>query len=1090
MLGLPPMNTRKELGAELDALRERLGAAQGKRYWRCLEELADDPALQELMAREFPEQASVWPASLSRRQFLTVMGASLALAGLSGCSVQPAPAVNIVPYVRAPEEIVPGKPLFYATAMTHGGAGVGLLVESHLGRPTKIEGNPQHPASLGAADLFHQASVLGLYDPDRSQTVTLLGKTTTWDAALGERDVGRIPSLGGAMRRLRKRGGEGLHILTETVVSPTLARQLADLRSDTNLPRTKWYQYEPVHRDAARRGAQLAFGRHVNTRYSFHNLKTNERQANVVLSLDADFLTCGPGHLRHVAEFMAGRRVRTGPGDARKAQMNRLYVVETMVSSTGAKADHRLALRPHQVELFARAVTRRVADNLAGQGSGDFQGALRPMGAATEAERALAKELGRWIEAVANDLTKKDNLGHSIVLAGDRQPPAVHLLAHALNRHLRNVDKTVFYTDALEYSDKVGSLKDLAEDMDRGRVELLVILGGNPVYTAPADVDFATRLAQFSRLGKDGKPEDGRLSVHLSLYQDETSRLCHWHLPEAHYLEAWSDTRADDGTVSIVQPLIQPLYHGQSVHEVLSALVNQLKVPGEQLVRATWRKHWESHGRSGRFNDFWQSAVHDGVVPDTALPQRSLKLGEDWARHVGQPAEVAAKGYEVSFQPDPTIYDGRFANNGWLQELPKPITTLTWDNAVLMSPKTARDLGLDLGKYAHGGEHGGYEVPVVELRLGRRSVRGPIWIVPGHADGCVTLTLGYGREVAGKVGGSRDQRVGFNAYRLRNSDHPWSAGGLTIESTGCSHVLACTQQHHAMEGREPVRSATLDKYKDKPHFARLPEEAEEKAQTQRGARKPLTLYKPYEYKEHKWGMVIDLTTCTGCKACVVACQAENNIPVVGKEQVSFGREMHWLRIDRYFKSEKEKPEVPTEYYFQPVPCMHCENAPCEYVCPVEATVHSADGLNDMIYQRCVGTRFCSNNCPYKVRRFNFFFYADYATESLRQQFNPDVTVRSRGVMEKCSYCVQRIRHAQISAEVASRPIADGDVLTACQAACPAQAIVFGDINDTKSTVKKWKDSPLHYALLGDLNTEPRTTYLAALRNPNPALKGT
>ncbi len=1090
------MNSRKDLSAELEVLHDRLGAARGKRYWRCLEELADDPAFQELMAREFPEQAAVWPDSLSRRKFLALMGASLALAGIGGCSVKPAPSTGIVPYVRAPEEIVPGKPLFYATAMTLGGAAVGLLVESHLGRPTKIEGNPEHPASLGATDLFNQASVLGLYDPDRSQTVTLLGKTSTWDAALGEPDFGRIPSLGGAMRKLRKRRGEGLSVLTETVVSPTLARQLDELRDQKNFPRAKWHQYEPVHRDAVRRGSRLAFGRFVNTTYSFHDLKADRRLANVVLSLDADFLTCGPGNLRHVAEFMAGRRVRTGPtpAEARKAEMNRLYVVETMVSSTGAKADHRLALRPHQVELFARAVTRRVADNLARQGRGALRQALRPMGEAGAAEQALTREHERWIRAVADDLTHADNLGHGVVLAGERQPPAVHLLAHALNQHLENVGKTVFHTDPVEYrpGDQVGSLRELADDMDRGRVEVLLILGGNPVYTAPADLDFGARLARFSRL-KEGKPEGGRLSVHLSLYQDETSRLCHWHLPEAHYLEAWSDTRSHDGTATIVQPLIKPLYHGRSAHDLLSALVTGRQVPGEQVVRATWRKNWESRrGRPGRFDDFWETAVHDGVVPDydgtmpdTTLRRRSFELVANWARDVGRPAEVPGKGYEVAFQPDPTVYDGRFANNGWLQELPKPITTLTWDNAVLMSPRTARELDVAGASYAHGGEHGGYHVPVVELRLGKRSVRGPVWVVPGHADGCVTVTLGYGREVAGKVGGSRDERVGFNAYRLRTADHPWSAGGLAVEPTGAKHLLACTQQHHLMEDRDAVRSATLEKYRKDPSFALAKEKEEEKAQTMRGARKPLTLYRPYEYKDNKWGMVIDLTTCTGCQACVVACQAENNIPVVGKEQVSFGREMHWLRIDRYTEGPADRPN---EFLFQPVPCMHCENAPCEYVCPVEATVHSADGLNEMLYQRCVGTRFCSNNCPYKVRRFNFFFYADYATQSVRQQYNPDVTVRSRGVMEKCTYCVQRIRHAQINAQVAHRPIADGDVLTACQAACPAQAIVFGDLNDKGGTVKKWKDAPLHYALLGDLNTEPRTTYLAALRNPNPALE--
>jgi molybdopterin-containing oxidoreductase family iron-sulfur binding subunit len=1037
------MNPRKNLSPEMGDLWQRLDAARGKKYWRTLEELADSEAFQELMHREFPEQAAALPNAPSRRQFLALMGASLALAGLSGCSMRPAPSVTMVPYVKAPEQIVPGKPLFYATAMTFGGAAVGLLVESHLGRPTKIEGNPEHPASLGATDPYHQASVLTLYDPDRSQTVTHLGQTSTWNDAL--------TSIRARLQKQRPRRGVGLRLLTETVVSPTLAAQITDFLKV--FPEAKWHQYEPLARDAAHQASTLAFGEAINTYYDL-------TKADIVLSLDADFLACGPANLRSVADFMSRRRVRTGTGNAAEAAMNRLYVAEPALTCTGAKADHRLALPARDIERLARALATK-------------------LGVAAGAEEKSDRD--QWVSAVARDLER--HRGRCVVLAGDRQPPVVHLLAHALNHHLGNAGKTVIHTDpiAARPVEQVQSLRELVEDMERGRVEVLVILGGNPVFTAPADFHFTEHLQKVP------------LRIHLSLFQDETSRQCQWHLPEAHFLEAWSDTRAFDGTVSIVQSLIEPLYQGWSAHELLSVLAGRLQAPGYEIVRAYWRKYWQKHGDSASFEDFWETSVHDGVVAGSKYAPRSLTLKTGWEKHLLSNADTGndpSESYELLFQQDPTIYDGRFANNGWLQELPKPITRLTWDNAALMSPATAKKLGVAaLGSYAHGGEHGGYHQPVVELQVGERNVRAPVWVMPGHADDSVTVSLGYGRDFAGKVGGSSGNRVGFNAYELRTSDHLWFVPGLTIRPTKERYLLACTQEHQLMENRQLVRSSTLADYKKKPHFA-AEVEKESHAETVQGqatpwARKPLTLYVPHPEERHKWGMSIDLTTCIGCNACVVACQAENNIPVVGKEQVAAGREMHWLRVDRYNTGPYD---LPTEFHFQPVPCMHCENAPCEYVCPVAATVHSADGLNDMVYQRCVGTRFCSNNCPYKVRRFNFFAYADFATESLKQQYNPDVTVRSRGVMEKCSYCVQRIRHAEIDSQVEGRPIFDGEILTACQSACPAKAIVFGDLIDKDSEVRRWKDSPLHYALLADLNTEPRTTYLAALRNPNPELE--
>jgi molybdopterin-containing oxidoreductase family iron-sulfur binding subunit len=666
------MIPRKNLGAELAALGQ-LQAAEGKHYWRSLEELAGSEAFQHVMRREFPEQADIWPDSLSRRRFLTLMGASLALAGLSGCSVKSAPSSDLVPYVRPPEDVVPGRPLFFATAMTFAGSAVGLLVESHAGRPTKIEGNPDHPASLGATDIFHQASVLTLYDPDRCQTVTHLGQTRTWSEALaGIRD---------AVEKQRQHRGAGLRLLTETIVSPTLAEQIKTLLKD--LPEAKWHVYEPIHRDMAWRGAQMAFGEAVNPVYDF-------RKADVVLSLDADFLQCSPGSLRYAADFMARRRVRTTPQDAATARMNRLYVVETAVSCTGAKADHRLAMRAAQIEGLARAVAARLGVAAGGKTAGPWE---------------------KWVTAVAKDLDA--NRGRCLVLAGDRQPPVVHLLAHVLNEHLGNVGQTVTYTAPTDAKpgDRTQSLRELVQDMEQGRVEFLVILGGNPVYTAPADLGFVEHLQQVP------------LRIHHGQFLDETSYQCHWHLPEAHYLEAWSDAQSYDGTASIVQPLIEPLYEGRSAHEVVAMLAGLQETSGREIVLAHWRSRWEARHEKSPFEEFWQKALHDGVIPGTAFQPKPVKLKEGWQDllHSTESDGESAKGesekenLEIVFQPDPTIHDGSWANNGWLQELPKPMTKLTWGNAAIVSPATAEQLGVGPGSYAHGGEHGGYYMPVVEL---------------------------------------------------------------------------------------------------------------------------------------------------------------------------------------------------------------------------------------------------------------------------------------------------------------------------------------------------------------------------------------
>jgi molybdopterin-containing oxidoreductase family iron-sulfur binding subunit len=1023
------MSNRKNLTLDWNAIDRRL-ATGGPEYWRGLEELADTEAFQELLEREFPEQAHQWTNRLSRRRFLLLMGASLGLAGLSGCRVQP-PVGRILPYDRQPEELTPGKPLFFATAMTLGGIATGLLVESHEGRPTKVEGNPRHPASHGATDVFAQASILGLYDPERSQSVTYRGRPRTWDDA--------VLAIRKALAEQRKSEGTGLRILTETITSPTLADQLLGKRDGAVLkefPKARWIQYDPARSHASLAGAQRFFGEQVDVVHHFE-------EARVVVSLDADFLACGPAHLRDIRDFMKARRVGE---DSQRDTMNRLYAIESTPTLTGAAADHRLPLAARAVAGFARALAAELG----------VAGVKAPM--------TLTEEERRWVAVLAKDL--RSQRGASIVVAGDGQPAFVHALVHAMNHSLGNLGKTIVLIDPVEAQprDQIADLRELVEEMKAGDIKLLLVLGGNPVFTASADIEFEKQLQNVP------------LRLHLGLYQDETAVQCHWHIPEAHYLESWSDARAYDGTVSIIQPLIAPLYGGRSAHEVLGAFFDPAGRPGYQIVRSYWREHWPKK-TAGDFERDWERALHDGLIVGTAFePKEGLKPQEDWA--VGQPeSKPATEGFEIIFRPDPAIYDGRFANNGWLQELPRPLTKLTWDNAAIMSPATARALGLKETFGSHGGEHGEALVDRVELEYRGRTIEAPVWILPGHPDDSITVHFGHGRTRAGRVGNG----TGFDAYRLRTSAEPWFDAGLRVKKTGRRSTLACTQMHHSMQERDPVHATTLREV-----LAKSRAESPEAEKKNDPRLHPLTLYTdpPTQPAPNQWGMAIDLTACIGCSACVVACQAENNIPVVGKREVIRGREMHWLRIDRYYKGELSNPKV----YFQPVPCMHCENAPCELVCPVGATVHSADGLNDMVYNRCVGTRYCSNNCPYKVRRFNFLAYADDATESLKLGRNPGVTVRSRGVMEKCTYCVQRIRAAQIEADVAGRALRDGDVLTACQAACPAQAITFGDLSDPASRVSKKKAGPLHYALLEGLNTRPRTTYLAALRNPNPELE--
>ncbi len=999
---------------DLAAARARLEAARGRAYWRSLEDLAASPGFKELLEREFPRQAIGWTTDEDdvegRRNFLKLMGASLALGGMAACTRQP--TEHIMPYVRQPEELIPGRPLFFATATTLNGVAQGVLAESHEGRPTKIEGNPDHPASLGACDGFSQASVLELYDPDRSQTVLFDGEVRAWGDFFG--------ALRAALAEQTAKKGAGIRILTETITSPSVADQIRQIR--LLYPSLKWHQWEPAGPHSARAGATLAFGQPVSTHYDLS-------QADVIVALDSDFLAAGAANLRYARQFASRRRVREGT-----TAMNRLYVVEPMPTATGSKADHRLSLRAGDVEEFAWALATG-------------------LGAANGPKSGDNADIYKWIGPIARDLQRHP--GASAVLAGEYQPPIVHALAHVINASLGNAGKTVLYTDPIEASpvDQLASLQDLVKDLDAGAVDLLLILGGNPAFNGPVELGMRDRL------------EKAKLRVHLGLFNDETSEFCQLHLPEAHYLETWGDARAFDGTVTIQQPLIEPLYGGRSVLQVLNMLTDKPLSAAYDVVK----NYWATQHKGEDFESWWRKAVHDGVVPNSALPTKRLAVRAGAITSAAGPRRLGAT-LEVIFRPDPTIYDGRFANNGWLQELPKPITKLTWDNAAVMSPATATRLGLPVGSTLDYDSTG---VPMVELTYQGRSLRAPVLVQPGHVNGAVTLHLGYGRTRAGRSGTG----MGFNPYGLRTSQALWHDVGLEARKISGSYLFATAQNEHMLDGRRHIyREAALQDYLNNPEAPH------------QGAEAPppeLTLYQGYSYDGYAWGMAIDLTACTGCAACVVACQAENNTAVVGKDQTRRSRDMHWLRVDTYYSGDPNNPGL----YNQPVPCMQCENAPCELVCPVQATTHSAEGLNDMVYNRCVGTRYCSNNCPYKVRRFNFYLFSDFETPSLKLLRNPDVSVRSRGVMEKCTYCVQRINEAKIDAERGDRKVRDGDIKTACQQTCPTEAIIFGDINDPNSRVSKMKAEKLNYGMLADLNTRPRTTYLASLRNPNPEIKG-
>lgn len=1089
------------------SLRNKILGQSGKEYWRSIEEHADTPEFREFIAEEYPHEIEEWDNSLSRRNFVKVMGASLALAGVSGCVIQP--AEKIVPYVRPQEGMLPGKPNFFATAMSIGGVATGLLAKSFEGRPVKVEGNPDHPGSRGATDVLSQASILGMYDADRSQDILYRGDPKSWP--------GFTTEVRAAIEENRKDGGAGIRFLTETVTSPTLIDQFSRLKAE--LPNSKWVQYEPINSDNAFAGAKLAFGSAVQTIYKFD-------KAERILSLNADIF--GGQNVAYMKDFAVGRSF-----NEEKREINRLYCVETGVSLTGAKADHRIGIKPSQMVETVKAIAAAVG-----------------VGGAVSSNQ----ENAAWIAALAKDLVA--NKGKAVVVAGNNQPPVVHALAHAMNAALGAVGQTVVYIDPLSPGTEklqVEQFRELIADIDAGTVKMLVILGGNPVYNSPADLKL-----NLERMNKV------RLRIHLGMHYDETGEMCHWHIDEKHYLESWSDARAYDGTASIVQPLISPLYDGKNAHEVVQLLFkDNFDKKDHDIVREYWQKtdikpaataaaavppagersepaNIETNAKaktdakvatadpaikktvpakpassteampsaaptaaqgttaSGattagaavtavgarNFEDRWRKAVHDGVIPGTASSPKTVTAS---AAFLNQPTPAPGGNgqIEITILPDPCVYDGRFTNNGWLQELPNPINKITWENVGLISPKTALRLGINKNNDAEEYTGGAQGTAFVNTKGGNQysdlvnvTYQGngiaqpvPMWITPGQPDDVITLFMGYGRTRAGKVGTG----LGYNVFDVRRSD-AMDAGFGDVKLTGETTEIASTQIHFNMEGRDILRVWDLDEFKADPKIG----EQEDY--------KDMSMYPREEFQalydqNTRWGMSIDLNSCVGCNACVVACQAENNIPVVGKEQVNRSREMHWMRIDAYYGGDDvNSPQGP---HFQPMLCQQCELAPCEVVCPVHATVHSAEGLNDMVYNRCVGTRYCSNNCPYKVRRFNFFLYQDWYTPQYKLMRNPEVTIRSRGVMEKCTYCTQRIAAARIESQKdGARKIRDGEVITACQAVCPTNAIVFGDLNDPASLVSKAKKDERDYRVLNELNTQPRTTYLAGLKNQN------
>ena len=1132
---------------ESSRARERALGLPAGAVWRGLDELSRTPQFREAVDREFPSSVMNFDDGWSRRNFLRLMGASMALAGVYGCSERP--SEKILPYVNPPEQVVPGMPMVFATTMPLHGYGYGVLAESYEGRPTKIEGNPDHPASLGGTNVFIQASVLQLYDPERAKDVNQLGTVSSWESFRRE--------LSDRLQTKRSAGGQGIRLLTDTITSPTLAWQIREFLRQ--FPQARWHHYDPLARVHTLEGARLAFGRPLETIYQFRRFDRDRKptDAKIIVSLDNDFLWEEPGSLQYTRHFIAARQIRVRHWW--QTTMSRLYMIESQFSLTGSIADHRLPLKPSAIPDFARALAGR-------------------LGAAGGSSQAPA-EWTKLLDAIAADLKKPENQGATLILAGESQPPEVHALAHAMNAALGNVGHTLYYIEPVaqfpnqDSTNSFDSLRTLTEDMNAGRVDTLVILGPNPAYTAPADIKFADSLFALSAA-------PGSLTARLGLYgsrEDDTAYRCQWQLPQAHYLESWGDLRAFDGTTSISQPLIAPLHQGRSAIEVMDVL---LTPPSSYPTRTGYeivRQYWQSATTSGDFDAHWNQWLQKGLIPDSKAVAVSVTVNtpQTPATSPATQPSPSTNGLEIVFRPDPSIGDGSFANSGWLQECPKFFTKLVWDNAALISPTTARKRGLQ-------SERGDGQIYRFKTPDGF-TVEAPILTLPGVPEDVVVMHFGYGMEHGGSSALEPDAKPrGFNAYAVRHSRSPWSQGGVSHEPTDRFHQLIATHNHHAMDtlpgfdshvreelqphviehpgmnederelqNRKLIRTATLEYFNaSQEHRFFVRELGSE------GEKKPLlSLYPGWDYsKGYQWGMSIDLQSCIGCNACLVACVAENNIAVVGRDEVAREREMHWIRIDQYFGSSLSEKETEAlrqgggdpdavfanpRVYHQPVPCMHCENAPCEVVCPVGATVHSPEGVNDMVYNRCVGTRYCSNNCPYKVRRFNFFNWMKGSDPQFNLQHNPDVTVRSRGVMEKCTYCIQRLTNTRIDIEKMILRIEDRQkslraehetatperrqqidrqidelerqrhddefrkleqLQTACQQGCPTGAIQFGHLLPVEvvneigqreprlTHVARLKQEPLDYPILAELTTKPRTTYMGRLRNPNPDLE--
>jgi molybdopterin-containing oxidoreductase family iron-sulfur binding subunit len=1062
----------------------------GVTYWRSLDQFASQDAsagqLQDILDREFPADITEEPDEVSRRGFLSAVAASVALAGMTSCRK---PKTLILPFNKRPEGFRPGMSQHYATALSRGAWGLGVLVRSSDGRPTKIEGNPDHPSTLGGSDALLQAELLQVYDPDRSPAAWKRGAAaheaaTHEGSAHGEAKAppktayeefstfwyGSAPGTG-MLKKLLTQNGARLRVLMPPTASPSLLGMVGKLKD--LLPQCHVQFWEPLHRDQQNAGAVAAFGKAVETHVDY-------TKADVVVSFDCDFLATDGNTLRS-ARHWASRRTNPKPGQP----LSRLYVCESVYSTTGTAADHRFRARQGDIPTAVFALAAAL-----GVGAGtDLAAKL-----AAHSGAQFTKNGKPWIAEVAKDLQAAR--GRCVVVAGPRQPAAVHAVVHAINHALGNVGATVAYTllpEALARS-CVESIQALKAAIDKGEVDVLVCLGTNPVYDAPVELGFGKLLA-------DKKVEH---TIHVGSHNDETAVLCEWHFPLAHELEGWGDTRARDGTVALQQPLIAPLHGGVTALEFLALLGQRPNT--ETLVTERegtvgyelLREHWKAAAGVSDFEGWWRRALHDGVVPNSQFPVENTSLNAGTVAAEVQKWTRPADAIEVALRACTKMWDGRYANNSWMQELPDPVTKLCWDNAALLSPATAQGLGVQNGD-------------LLAISAGGQLLEIPAWLLPGHADKSVTIALGWGRDLhQGKIA----KGTGRNAYQLRTGGAQWLVAGAQVGKGNGTYKLVCTQEHGTMMGRAIVREESTATYQRDPEWAPKMSALDQAARLQ-GKREP-DLNKSLwterfdqqrgdpeiRKSPYQWGMVIDLNACTGCSACVAACIAENNIPVVGKTQVGRNREMFWIRADRYFSSPKtpkapgstalvektpEAPEDDPQVANMPTPCMHCENAPCESVCPVAATTHSPDGLNDMVYNRCIGTRYCSNNCPYKVRRFNYLDYLGQVPETKKMAFNPDVTVRSRGVMEKCTYCVQRINGARIHAKLQGRQVRDGEIAPACGQACPTQAITFGNIIDTTSRVAQLRASPLNYGVLSDLNTKPRTTYLGRVRNPNPNL---